>query len=127
MSERRIVSTDQAPAAIGPYSQAVLCDGWLWCSGQIPLDPASGEIIAGDTADQTQRVLDNLRAVLAAAGCGFADVVKTTIFLADMADFAIVNEVYGASFGADPPARATVQAGALPKGARVEIEATAEC
>lgn len=124
-TERRVISTTNAPAAIGPYSQAVVEDGWLWCSGQIALDPATGELVAGDVATETERVLDNLGAVLAEAGVDFSAVVKTTIYLADLADFAIVNEVYGARFAAAPPARATVQAAGLPKGVRVEIDCVA--
>jgi 2-iminobutanoate/2-iminopropanoate deaminase len=124
---KRIVQAAAAPKAIGPYSQAVEARGarTLWLSGQIPLDPATGELVAGDVAAQTARVMENLRAVLAAAGAGFEHVVKCTIYLADLADFAKVNEVYGRSFPGDPPARATVQVAALPRGARVEIEAVA--
>jgi 2-iminobutanoate/2-iminopropanoate deaminase len=122
---KRIVSTAQAPAAIGPYSQAVEVNGIVWLSGQIPLDPATGQLVAGDIAAQTERVMQNLEAVLAAAGCGFEDVVRCGIFLTDLADFAQVNEVYGRRFPKEPPARATVQVAALPKGARVEIDAVA--
>ena len=128
--QRSIVRTDKAPAAIGPYSQAVsvtLGDGkkMIFCSGQIALDPATGAMIEGDVSAQTRRVLDNLAAVLAAAGATFANVVKTTIFLADMGDFATVNALYGEKFASDPPARATVEAARLPKDARVEIDAIA--
>jgi 2-iminobutanoate/2-iminopropanoate deaminase len=128
--ERSIVRTATAPAAIGPYSQAVIVPigggkRMIFCSGQIPLDPATGALVDGDIAVQTARVLDNLGAVLAAAGAGFANVVRTTIFLADMTDFAAVNAVYGERFPQDPPARSTVQAAALPKNARVEIDAIA--
>ena len=128
--QRSIVRTSQAPAAIGPYSQAVVVpigDGkrMVFCSGQIPLDPVTGALVEGDIGEQTQQVLANLGAVLAAVGATFADVVKTTIYLADMGDFATVNEVYGMRFSADPPARATVQAARLPKDARVEIDAIA--
>src|SRR6266542_5116604 len=121
------VSSAGAPKAIGPYSQAIESRGtWtLWLSGQIPLDPATGELVAGDVAAQTERVMENLGAVLAAAGAGFGDVVRCTIYLADLADFAKVNEVYGRHFQKDPPARATVQVAALPRGARVEIDAVA--
>ncbi len=121
------VSSAGAPRAIGPYSQAVAARGarTLWLSGQIPLDPATGEMIQGDVAAQTERVMENLAAVLAAAGAGFHHVVKCTIYLADLADFAAVNEVYGRRFPKDPPARATVQVAALPRGARVEIDAVA--
>jgi 2-iminobutanoate/2-iminopropanoate deaminase len=124
---KKPVSTPAAPKAIGPYSQAVEARGarTLFLSGQIPLDPATGELVKGDIEVETVRVMENLRAVLAAAGAGFGDVVRTTIFLADLADFARVNEVYGRSFPADPPARATVQVAALPRGARVEIDAIA--
>jgi 2-iminobutanoate/2-iminopropanoate deaminase len=124
---RKIVDTPKAPKAIGPYSQAVEARGarTLWLSGQIPLDPATGELVPGDVAAQTARVMENLRAVLAAGGAGFEHVVRCTIYLADLADFAKVNEVYGRSFPQDPPARATVQVAALPRGARVEIDAVA--
>jgi len=126
MAHERTVQTDAAPAAVGPYAQAVRCDGWLYCSGQIPLDPATGAMVAGDVQVQTRRVLDNLVAVLAAAGCGVGDVVKCTVFLADLGDFAAMNEVYAAVFGTDaPPARACVEVAALPKGARVEIDCVA--
>lgn len=124
---RKVVSSDGAPKAIGPYSQAVEARGarTLWLSGQIPLDPSTGEMVAGDVGAQTARVMENLRAVLAAAGAGFEHVVRCTIYLADLADFAAVNEVYGRCFPRDPPARATVQVAALPRGARVEIDAVA--
>jgi 2-iminobutanoate/2-iminopropanoate deaminase len=125
---RETISTPGAPKAIGPYSQAVVAPAakLVFCSGQIPLDPQTGEIVgAGDVAAQTERVLKNLGAVLGAAGASFASVVKTTIFLADLQDFATVNEVYARYFGEAPPARATVQAAGLPKGALVEIEAIA--
>ena len=124
---KKVVHTASAPKAIGPYSQAIEARGarTLWLSGQIPLDPATGELVPGDVAVQTARVMENLRAVLAAAGAGFEHVVRCTIYLADLADFAKVNEVYGKAFPADPPARATVQVAALPRGARVEIDAVA--
>lgn len=124
---KRTIGTAGAPKAIGPYGQAIEARGarTLWLSGQIPLDPATGELVAGDVAAQTARVMENLRAVLAAAGAGFEHVVKCTVYLADLADFAKVNEVYGRAFPADPPARATVQVAALPRGARVEIDAVA--
>jgi 2-iminobutanoate/2-iminopropanoate deaminase len=121
------ISTDAAPKAIGPYSQAVAARGGrtLWLSGQIPLDPATGALVSGTIQEETQRVMDNLAAVLAAAGAGFEHVVRCTIYLVDLADFARVNEVYGRAFPRDPPARATVQVAALPRGARVEIDAIA--
>src|SRR5262245_35540505 len=125
---RQIISTAGAPKAIGPYSQAVVAPAGrlVFCSGQIPLDPKTGEIVgAGDVRAQTERVLENLGAVLAAAGASFASVVKTTIFLADLQDFGDVNEVYARYFGQSLPARATVQAAGLPRGALVEIEAIA--
>ncbi len=128
--QRTIVRTDKAPAAIGPYSQAVsvpLGDGrkMIFCSGQIALDPVTGAMEEGDVSAQTVRVLANLGEVLTAAGASFGDIVKTTIFLADMADFAAVNALYGEKFTADPPARATVAAAGLPRNARVEIDAIA--
>jgi 2-iminobutanoate/2-iminopropanoate deaminase len=128
--QRSIVRTSQAPGAIGPYSQAVVVpvgDGrkMVFCSGQIALDPASGTLVEGDVAAQARQALANLGAVLAAAGASYADVVKTTVFLADMADFAAVNAVYGERFSHEPPARSTVAAAGLPRGARVEIEAIA--
>jgi len=122
---RETISTERAPKAIGPYSQGVIATGrrLLFCSGQIPLDPASGEMVgAGDVRAQTERVMENLAAVLQAAGVGFDNVVKATIFVADLGDFATVNEIYGKRFPRSPPARSTVQVAALPKGARVEIE-----
>lgn len=122
---KMILETDRAPKAIGPYSQGVRVGDLLFLSGQIPLDPATGELVAGDVAAQTERVLDNLAAVLASQDLEFRHVVKTTIFLVDLADFGKVNELYGRRFPADPPARSTVQVAALPRGARVEIEAIA--
>lgn len=125
MSAERIFSTS-APAPIGPYNQAVATDGLVFCSGQIAIDPVAGKLIEGDVADQTQQVMRNLEAVLAAAGTTFADVVKTTIFLVDMADFAIVNPIYGARFANSlAPARSTVAVSMLPLGALIEIEAIA--
>jgi 2-iminobutanoate/2-iminopropanoate deaminase len=124
--KRRSVSTQSAPRAIGPYSQAVTSGAWVFCSGQIPLDAATGEMVgAGDVRAQARQVMRNLGAVLEAAGAGFADVVKTTIYLVDLADFGAVNEVYGGFFTGDPPARATVQVAGLPRGALVEIDAIA--
>ena len=120
-----IISTDRAPRAIGPYSQAVRAGAMVFASGQIPIDPATGEFVAGGVAEQTEQVLRNLTAVFEAAGVGMNQVVKTTVFLADMDDFTAMNEVYSRFFGAEPPARATVQAARLPRDARVEIEAIA--
>ena len=119
---KTIVHTDKAPAAIGPYSQAVKAGGFLFLSGQMALDPASGQVVEGDVRAQTERVLQNLQAVLAAAGSSLAAVVKTTVFLADMNDFAAMNEVYGRFFSSDPPARVTVQVARLPKDVPVEID-----
>lgn len=123
------IATPSAPRAIGPYSQAVLVERGgartLYCSGQIPLDPATGELVQGDIAVQTERVLANVEAVLTAARMSFSDVVKTTVFLADLADFARMNEVYARRFQSAPPARSTVQVAALPRGAKVEIEVVA--
>ena len=122
---KEIVATERAPQAIGPYSQAVRAGNLVFASGQIPIDPATGEFVAGGIAEQTEQVLRNLTAVFEAAGVGMHQVVKTTVFLADMDDFTAMNEVYGRFFGAEPPARATVQAARLPRDARVEIEAIA--
>jgi 2-iminobutanoate/2-iminopropanoate deaminase len=119
---KQAVSSPDAPKAIGPYSQAVRAGQLLFVSGQVPLDPATGQIVSGDIAAQTRRVFDNLGAVLKAGGRSFADVVRTTVFLADMNDFATVNEVYGTYFSEPYPARATVQVARLPKDARVEID-----
>jgi 2-iminobutanoate/2-iminopropanoate deaminase len=119
------VLTAQAPAPIGPYSQAIRADSWIFCSGQIAIDPDTGKRIEGDVAAQTHRVMQNIAAVLQAAGATFDNVVKTTIYLVDMADFATVNPIYGERFGATPPARSTVAVAALPLGARVEVEVTA--
>ncbi len=118
--------SDAAPKAIGPYSQAVKAGNLLFCSGQIPLDPKTGELIgAGDVREQARRVMQNLQAVLEAGGASFAGVVKTTIYLKDLADFGAVNEIYGGYFKESPPARATVQVAGLPRGALVEIDAIA--
>jgi 2-iminobutanoate/2-iminopropanoate deaminase len=125
MSDFEFVTTDRAPAALGPYSQAIRAAGWVFCAGQIPVVPASGEIVAGGIVEQTDRVLVNLAAVLEAAGSSLQDVVKTTVFLADLADFGAMNEVYARHFGDHRPARSTVQVAALPRGVRVEIEAIA--
>ncbi len=122
---RRRIATEAAPGAIGPYSQAIEAGALVFTSGQIPIDPGTGEFVAGGVAEQTEQVLRNLSEVLRAAGCGLEDVVKTTVFLADMADFAAMNETYGRHFRSDPPARSTVQAARLPRDARVEIDAIA--
>ncbi|MBI5500645.1 MAG: RidA family protein [Deltaproteobacteria bacterium] len=122
---KKLWRTDHAPAAIGPYSQAVEAGGLVFLSGQIPLDPATGQLVPGDVTAQTERVLDNLGAVLAAAGLDFSHVLKTTIYLTDLAAFPKVNEAYGRRFTTEPPARATVQVAALPRGALVEIDAVA--
>lgn len=122
---RQIVSTEKAPKAIGPYSQAVRAGGWLFASGQIPLDPATGQMITGDTKAQTERVMKNLGAILEAAGLSFAHVVKTTVYLKDMNEFPAMNEVYGRFFPAEPPARATVEVARLPRDARIEIDLVA--
>ena len=119
------VSTENAPGAIGPYSQAVKTGNMVFCSGQIPIDPATGEFVSNDVAEQTEQVLKNLIAVLEAAGTNLNNVVKTTVFLADMNDFTAMNEVYSKFFSQNKPARATVQAARLPKDARVEIECIA--
>ena len=119
------IQTSSAPAAIGPYSQATEQQGWVYCSGQVGLDPKSGALVAGGIEAETRRALENLREVLAQAGLCFHDIVKTTIFLADLGDFDVVNRIYGEHFSAPYPARSTVQAAALPRKARVEIEAIA--
>lgn len=122
----KLIATTEAPAAIGPYSQATVAGGFLFTAGQIPLDPSSGDLAPGDVVAQATQVLANLAAVLKAAGCGWGDVVKTTVFLTDMADFPRVNEVYAATLGAARPARSTVQVSALPRGVNVEIELVAK-
>jgi 2-iminobutanoate/2-iminopropanoate deaminase len=119
------VSTSGAPKAIGPYSQAVLANGFLFTAGQVALDPATGDLVTGGIVEQTTRAMENLRAILTAAGTSLSQVVKTTVFLVDMADFAEMNEVYGRAFGSHRPARSTVSVAALPRGARVEIEVIA--
>jgi len=119
---REPVSTSNAPAAIGPYSQAIRAGGFLFLSGQIPLDPATGALVSGGIADQTRRVLDNLGAILTAAGVSFAHVVKTTVYLADMNEFSAMNEIYATYFQSPAPARATIQAARLPRDVRVEID-----
>lgn len=122
---RQVVHTDHAPAAVGPYSQAIRVGGAVYTAGQIGLDPRTGAIVPGGVEAETRQALDNLGAVLAAAGTGWSSVVKTTLFLADMGDFAAVNAIYAERFAEAPPARSTVQAAALPLGARFEIEAVA--
>ena len=122
---KEIVSTDNAPGAIGPYSQAIKAGGMVFCSGQIPIDPATGNFVSENVAEQTLQVLKNLSEVLAAAGSSLNEVVKTTVFLADMNDFAEMNEVYAQFFSENKPARATVQAARLPRDARVEIDCIA--
>ena len=124
---KEIISTENAPGAIGPYSQAVKTGNMVFVSGQIPIDPATGQFVSEDVAEQTEQVFKNLRAVLEAAGSGLDKVIKTTVFLADMNDFAAMNEIYGKFFTSDHPARATVQAARLPRDARVEIECIAIC
>ena len=126
MNDLNPVQTDQAPGAIGPYSQAISVDGWVFCSGQIPIDPTTGDLVQGDIRAQTDQVLKNLAAVLEAAGASLARVAKTTVFLADMGDFAGMNEVYAKHFGDHRPARAAVAARTLPKNVDVEIEAVAK-
>jgi 2-iminobutanoate/2-iminopropanoate deaminase len=122
---KKIISTSEAPAAIGPYSQGVRVGSIIFYSGQIPLDPKTGQVISGDIDVQTRRVMENIGGLLKAEGLGFDDVAKVTIFLADMGDFQKVNEIYGSYFKQAPPARSTVQAGALPKNVRIEIEVIA--
>jgi 2-iminobutanoate/2-iminopropanoate deaminase len=123
---KKIISTGRAPKAIGPYSQAVVVNGFAFLSGQIPLDPETNQLIEGDIADQTARVLENLKAVLEACGSSLDRVVKTTVFMKDMGEFPKMNEVYGRYFAENPPARATVEAARLPRDVRVEIECIAE-
>lgn len=125
MADLKRIHTDHAPAAIGPYSQAIVVDDWVFCSGQIPLDPESGELLEGSVADQTDLVLRNLARVLDAAGSSLDRVVKTTVFLSDMSRFGEMNEVYARHFGEHRPARAAVQAAALPRFCDVEIECVA--
>ena len=122
---KQVVSTTGAPAAIGPYSQAIVSNGFAFVSGQIPLDPATGALVEGGIAEQTARVLDSLKAVLEAAGSSLSSVVKTTVYLKDMGEFAAMNEVYARYFTENPPARATVEAARLPKDVRVEIDCIA--
>ncbi|MDD2851341.1 MAG: RidA family protein [Desulfuromonadaceae bacterium] len=121
----KILKTDKAPAAIGPYSQAIAYGNLLFCSGQIPLDSKTGEMVAGGIKNQAERVMENIAAVLNEAGIGFNDVIKTTIYLTDMADFAVVNEVYGAYFPEHKPSRSTVAVSSLPRGSLLEVEVIA--
>jgi 2-iminobutanoate/2-iminopropanoate deaminase len=122
---KKIISTSEAPAAIGPYSQAIRSGDFLFCSGQIPLDPKNGQMVSDDITPQTRRVMDNISGLLKSEGLSLADVLKTTIFLTDLGNFQTVNEIYGSYFTSEPPARSTVQVSALPKGAKVEIEVIA--
>lgn len=119
---KEVVSTDRGPRAIGPYAQAIRANGFLFVSGQVALDPATQQLVEGDTPRQTARVLENLKGIVEAAGSSFDRVVKTTVYLKDIGDFAAMNEVYGRYFSANPPARATVEVARLPRDARVEIE-----
>ena len=125
MTERRVIASAGAPAAIGPYSQAIRAGGLVFVSGQIPLDPATGQVVEGGIAEQAERVLESMRAILEASGSGMERVVKTTVYLTDLGRLAEVNEVYGRFFPHAPPARATVQVAALPRGVGIEIEAVA--
>jgi 2-iminobutanoate/2-iminopropanoate deaminase len=122
---KKAISTSDAPNAIGPYSQAIVSDGLVFCSGQVGLDPASGELTSGDIADQTRQAMRNLEAVLSGAGAELGDVVKVTAYLTDLGDFGTFNDVYGEFFKDEPPARATIGIAALPKGAKVEVECVA--
>ena len=125
MASKEVISTENAPGAIGPYSQAIKVNGTIFVSGQIPIDPATGEFVSHEVAEQTEQVFKNLIAVLQAAGASLEDVVKTTVFLADMNDFTVMNEIYGRYFDSNKPARATVQAARLPRDAKVEIDCIA--
>jgi 2-iminobutanoate/2-iminopropanoate deaminase len=122
---KRIIKTETAPAAIGPYSQAVIANGFVYAAGQVPVDPRTGQLVPGDIRIQTKRVMENIRAVLEAAGSSLDRVVKATVFLCDMNDFGIMNEIYGSYFQENPPARTTVQVAKLPREAAVEIEVVA--
>jgi 2-iminobutanoate/2-iminopropanoate deaminase len=123
---RKVIETEKAPRAVGPYSQAITAAGLVWASGQIALDPASGELVAGGIAAETTQVMKNLGAVLQAAGSGMSRIVKATVYLTDLGDFEAVNEVYASFFDGSPPARVCIQVSRLPKGARVEVDAVAE-
>jgi 2-iminobutanoate/2-iminopropanoate deaminase len=125
MSTHQVIRTEHAPAAVGPYSQGIVAGGFLFTAMQIPLDPATGALVPGDVAAQARRVLENLKAIVEAAGTSLAQVVKVTVYLQDIADFAVVNAVYGEFFAQDAPARAAVAVAALPRGARVAMEAVA--
>jgi 2-iminobutanoate/2-iminopropanoate deaminase len=125
MGNRIGITTDRAPKAIGPYSQAIRAGGWLFLSGQVPIDPATSQLVSGTIEQETARILENLKAVLEAAGAGLDHVVKTTVYLVDLKDFEAMNAAYARYFGDTRPARATVQVSALPRGARIEIEAIA--
>ena len=125
MATKQIIKPAKAPAPVGPYSAAVRIGELLFCAGQVPLDPATGQLVAGDIKAQTERVLENVRLILEDQGLGFSNVVKTTVFMTNLAEFAAMNDVYARSFSADPPARSTVQVAALPRGAAVEIEVIA--
>lgn len=127
MPDKTIIKPTGAPAAVGPYSQAVRTGHLLFCAGQIPIDPATGNLVSGDIKAQTERVLENVKAILGDQGLTFGDVVKTTVFLTSLSDFAAMNEVYARYFQAEFPARSTIQVAALPKGASVEIEVIAAC
>ena len=122
---REIISTDQAPAAIGPYSQAVKTNGLVFVSGQLPINPATGELVSGDIRAETRQTMTNVGAILSAAGSAFDRIIKTTLFISDMEQFAVINEVYAEFFAGNPPARACVEVARLPKDARVEVEAVA--
>lgn len=122
---KSIIKTDKAPAAIGPYSQGVKANGFIFFSGQIPLDPVTGEVVNGDISAQAELVMNNIGALLNASGADFDDIVKTTIFLTDLSDFGVVNEIYGKRFAKEPPARSTVEVKALPRGVNIEIEVIA--
>ena len=124
-ASKRIVKTDEAPAAIGPYSQAVIANGLVFAAGQLALDPRTGQLVPGDIRAQTKRVMENIKAVLQAAGTSLQKVLKTTVFLRDLNDFGVMNEIYGEYFQENPPARSTVQVAKLPREAAVEIEAIA--
>jgi 2-iminobutanoate/2-iminopropanoate deaminase len=124
-TEKKIIATEKAPAAVGPYSQATVTGNLMFTAGQIPLDPANGQLVTGDIGEQTHRVLQNIQALLQAAGSSLAAVTKTTVFMTDMADFKRMNIVYAEYFPSEPPARSTVQVAALPLGAQIEIECIA--